>query len=406
MTIRLPKLLFYLWLVASLILGGVVIDSIVSTRIHSNNNETDECLPAEFSVGYPYKNETKHTPTPFPIPTNWQLVLEIPLPEYYSPGNLTIESNGDIWVLVRDPIRTNNQLLHIVNDRGQVDPYEIETTDERPVALSKLMLTKNNDLWVFGDYKVDQIRKLYIGAFQRDTQTFTSIPGLDFIAEDNISQSNVIEDNNGNFWFILGESLMQFDPDNLTIHKVDVNLEHSLFPNSTLNYQTIALDENDNLWMMVYSKSDLSASEKYGLISYDIKNSEVKFHGSPPGLSDWYTRDTPDLRILIDHIGRIWVSQYGWYSQLEGWYKLILPPLFIASVPDYFYQYSEWFPRPVMETEDRFIWFSSVAGIARLDMETNQWCLVSRIGTNAFGHDIQNNIWAIFDHQLYRFKQN
>ena len=103
----------------------------------------------------------------------------------------------------------------------------------------------------------------------------------------------------------------------------------------------------------------------------------------------------------------MWANNYGWLDPLEGlWYAILPPSEFIADIEYGPYKYYYDRGKPILETLDQYLWFTSGAGIVRLDLETNQWCMLSTLPfVNGITKDSAHNIWVVDENNIYKYPQ-
>ncbi|MBW8012449.1 MAG: hypothetical protein FVQ83_14635 [Chloroflexi bacterium] len=114
------------------------------------------------------------------------------------------------------------------------------------------------------------------------------------------------------------------------------------------------------------------------------------------------------VTLFFDHSNKLWLNAAGWIDlQIDTGYRFfrILPsPIFITTsyVLGGSYYWPNAFPR--LESMDRFLWFDSPAGVAVLDLESYEWCLMTRF-SSPIAEDSDHNIWIVGEGQIYKYRQ-
>jgi hypothetical protein len=82
---------------------------------------------------------------------------------------------------------------------------------------------------------------------------------------------------------------------------------------------------------------------------------------------------------------------------------LIKPNIFASSQPTIFYEADMKSAIPTFVEDDRYVWFVSGTGMARLDIKEQKWCLLNRFITDVpLTQDDKGDIWMIAGHQIYK----
>lgn len=218
----------------------------------------------------------------------------------------------------------------------------------------------------------------------------------------------LIEDEKtGVFWMILEDEareqyvLYSFDPET-NIAKPHIDLGETPFYPSSL----VAAPDG-NIWMV--------DREDKGLLYYDPVEEEL--HTFQEIIRSTYREmprvtmnisPEPGTQLYVDRYNRLWVGDIGWLDFSDPsnlvWYKVIRSPVFLAEnyLPTSYYTWVR--PDFIYQATNGIYWFSSVAGIVRLDPATAEWSLITTF-SSAVAEDDDQNIWIVIDKKIFKFDE-
>jgi hypothetical protein len=110
--------------------------------------------------------------------------------------------------------------------------------------------------------------------------------------------------------------------------------------------------------------------------------------------------------LYFDLAGRLWVDDRGWldYADPENpiWYRVIRSPAFLTDASRPESQYGWTRPFSMLQSSNGQYWFSSIAGMVRLDPGTGEWCKFTT-GYGPISEDDAHTLWiAVFD-KLFKY---
>ena len=377
---------------------------IITPSINLITAKESLCIYTEEYYSYPYNIEPlQQLVTPTPNAGNWQKIFDYKDVNTYL-VNMEILPEGDIWASY-----ISGEFVKIAPDYSRETIYIVNTETGGDVIVDKMIITKGNDFWIMGRVPIDyNSTNLYIGRYNRETDSFQHIATIEY---NNVTPfvSDIVEDTEGNLWFIVDHELMKLDKRDFSIEKIWIDISLMIPPGDTfhpLNYSLI-IDDNDWLWFLgrypIIGKKEMY--DVVILLSYNIHSSEIQIYGSPPDMDKLPINDDHIASLFIDHNGKIWVSDYGWMEKTPDtftWYKLLETSKFITKNKSSYRQYFYYHGHPEAETDNRYIWFSSTAGAFRYDTELDNWCQTSTFTTISIISDQDGNLIANTDEGLYK----
>lgn len=373
----------------------------------------DNCILQPAGLGYPYRSERLYDPTPIPLPAEWE--SQINLSEFTRLPNIdfrelvSVEKN--LWILTRDSQlisydQTTKTITHFEDKELIIEGNKIS-------FIYHLFGASNGELWALGEYSAFAEGNYplpnitYLLKFNQAVGIWEAITNIQTSGVEGYS-SKIVEDGYGNLWFIINSSLMKLETATENLERIIGKEEGYVFSSFS-----ILIHPDGNIWsQIVYSKEVFEEQEimhlgGYRLVRYDPITNELKDFGVPPEPN----HQLP-FRYILDSQGRIWANNFGWLEMdiTDGrylWYKAFPSNTFISDIDrGYDYQYVAYTAKPEFITGDRFLWYSSGAGIVTLDLTTGKWCLRNTSSTEAIVNDEFGNVWLADDGKLYKFSAN
>ena len=365
----------------------------LETTLETPEIATGDCLPTLFEFSFPYRDEGI-TEVTHSMPSIAGIMLQVdendkPIMAYE--GNLVVRGDDEIW-LSRPFTRYNPRTKEIKEYTDTIlDSYG------EPVHPVALFLGSDNLLIVTATNSTHE--SILFARYDDQNDQFEIIsPENDiFMRLSGGGVRNIVEDQDGKLWFVNQKNLIRFDPKTSQAEKV-LGEEQGYIP-----WDAFVVSLNNTLFLAaekLYVTGD-GEVERLDLevIKYDIQTGDIQQYGAPP-LTD------ANAELFIDHKERLWFNDFGYLEFIDNgswtWYQIIRSPIFISDRSGN-YRYTWARPAPKVETHGRYLWFT-FSGLARLDLETYDWCLVSETAVNNIAKDSQDNLWFISDRQLYKYE--
>ncbi|MDH5508504.1 MAG: hypothetical protein OEZ02_14880 [Anaerolineae bacterium] len=391
-----PKLLTGFWAL-------ILITSACSTA--NNQPQTDTgCYPPAYELAYPYKKGKDiwpRDPSPLPLSESWMPQLSKKEQNdsiYHRVYSIVARNDDEIWTVDQE------NLIRYTPTTREIKRYTIKTLEGGEILPYALYVTADNTLWALGDRRVagEIAPVLYLSRLNDELDQFEIIvdEGGVFFNEQGYSTYNqILEDKKGMLWMIFSEKLFRYDP-KTNQAEIVVGVEQGIYLKNSL-----ALSPSGEMWftgLRVDEVKDKRMTAGLRIFRYNPLTEEVQDFFGPPNYKKIVMSN-----LFFDHRGRLWVDDYGWveipkkgYGQ---WYEIIRSPIFIAYSRDGDYGYGWARPSPKLETPDHQIWFPFGNGLAKLDLNTNQWCLLSTLQIFDIAQDSSNNLWVAAEGQLYKY---
>ena len=244
--------------------------------------------------------------------------------------------------------------------------------------------------------------------FDDETDSFVTVNDANGLFMDGLEtmlglSGAIKEDSEGILWLLFNDSLVRFDPNTL-LAEVVVEEAQGYYVYGWSSHLEIAPD--GTIWFVAKDLADPNNDARDynpAIVKYDPDTNEIKSYRHHK-----FREDIGNFNLLFDHLGRLWIGDYGWYEFDEqgtaSWYQIIRSPIFVAENPTGRSQYRWNRPRLELETLDRYMWFTWDS-IVRLDLETEEWCQLANTRFLAIAEDSQHNLWGVGNHQIYKFSQ-
>ena len=361
------------------------------------------CPPPLFELGYPYKvlKDSANEPTLMPLSEIWKPQLseeERTSPEFHRVYSIVARNDDEIWTVDQE------NLIRYTPTTHEIKYYTIENNLGSVILPDVLFVSTDSTLWALGSRYVsgEAVTGLHLSRLNDESDQFEIIADRDDIFSQSVGRGlydQIVEDQDGILWMIYGKSLFRYDP-NMNQAKLvvgeqqGINLQHSL---------VIAPD--GELWftgLLANAINDKNRVARLHIFRYDPLTEETRDYFTLPNLQ--YSRLS---QLFFDHLGRLWVDDYGWLEIPEEgngqWHEIIRSPIFISYLPESDFSYAWVHPSPKLETADNQIWFPFGIGLAKLDLKTNQWCLLSTLPIFDIAQDNNNTLWVAAEGQIYKY---
>jgi len=357
-----------------------------------------------FPVGYPDILRGKELRRYLPD-AKWILQSESPL-NLSLVYDLFIRNKNELWMAVN----TRNIMKYMI-DSGEWVAYN--TVDDVEMVPHRLLFTSRGEIWGYNNFGFDipYYESPILSRYNPVTDKFESVmdnEGL-LVRSRLDPKGNLIEDDKtGIFWMVLEDRrrkqlvLFSFDPKNNIAHKhIDLG-ETPIMP----SFLVAAPD--GNIWMVDYEELVLKyydpVAQELRTFQETLKSTYIEMPKSTMGISP-----ERGSRLYVDRCNRLWVGDIGWLDFSDPnnllWYKVIRSPVFLAEwhLPTSYYTWVR--PDFIYHATNGIYWFSSIAGIVRLDPETADWSLITTYNS-AIAEDDDQNIWIVMDDEVYKHESS
>lgn len=383
-------------IVIALYLGGC--QSFGGREFDSNDIE---CLDPPFSLAF-VTGEIQGTDDrpPLRLADGWEPQLPVETQDLESLWDITVANDGSVWL-----INENNQIFRYLPQTGEIREYQINLPDEDWSIDHRQLFLIAGQLWILSnEFSNDEIR---LFSYNFDNDQLVNVTDAEGVFRLETAISNIVVDQSGDIWVAnYNQQLIRFDPDTLI---ADIMLEkedgYSLKPIST----RLTVSPDGTLWMLADRYYPDGSMQYIFAIEYDPETGEVTEHeihaypdsGVGPG------KGQPVMTLFFDHTNRLWISNQRFLQVDENgdltWYEVVRSPVFytdrMAPLSN-----SYQFGKPVLESQNRYLWFQSNAGVIRLDLESDEWCLMANL-SSPIAEDQENNIWIAGEGQIYKLEQ-
>ena len=365
------------------------------------SQEAIECIEPAFQLAYPFDT----TPVPGQQKDIQMIGWEPQLPDdldyqvgLHSPSDLVVRNDDELWI--------NSPLMRYTPSTGKIKVYtETEGVLGRPHTL---FVSSDDTLWalVRGANQIEQ----WLIRYDDETDNFVTVNDVNglFIdgLENQMGMSGAIkEDAAGIFWLLFDDSLVRFDPSTLS-SEIVVSEEQGF--DVIQRPRSLEIASDGTIWFFARDLADPNIGQRDynpAIVRYDPDTNEIRSYRHHK-----FREDIGNFDLLFDHLGSLWIGDYGWYEFDEqgtaSWYQIIRSPIFVSENPAMYSQYRWERPLLELETLDRYIWFAG-ASIVRLDLETEEWCQLTNTWNWFFSiaEDSQHNLWTVGNRQIYKFSQ-
>jgi streptogramin lyase len=153
------------------------------------------------------------------------------------------------------------------------------------------------------------------------------------------------------------------------------------------------------------------SGERGKLFTYSPITREVQpYYGIPS-----FERIGSPISLFFDQDGRLWADNKGWlyFADPENpiWYEIIPSTAFLTDqgafrtddVEGPRSRYGFTPPIHISQSSNGWMWFTTLDGTIRLDLENEEWCLFTT-GSSPVVEDDEGNVWiSVFD-KLYKYQ--
>lgn len=367
-----------------------------------------DCLDPEFRFSYPAKVEVAGVPARREpeLSTNWALAQEMPLLGNFAYSNSLVLTDESLWLL-----SGNHGMLRMPLLGSGTEQPSLYLQDEN-ISLSSVLGIDSVGLWVFG-WRVQPSPKLFGTRFDAETDAFIDVVMPEVEYGEGYTISNAVYAHSKIFLVING-ALYSLSVDGKSAQQEAGGLDPSLkLPTSWLEGErylgrSIAVAGDQSIWATMRLHRDRAYA--WFLVNYSSETGQIVFVTPIPLERDELNANLR-LDLLVDAAGGVWLSDKLWFDgdterpiDDHSWMRLVRPQIFIARLshtPGGVHYLSG---TPQFETREQYVWFSSEAGLARVDRLEQEWCLVSSNDVYVVGRDRNDTVWLVVDGALYTFE--
>jgi len=195
------------------------------------------------------------------------------------------------------------------------------------------------------------------------------------------------------FWFIWNDRLYRFDP-----HTGQPQMLYD--PGGALS--DLALAPNGDVFLL---RKDTKQLIYFSPQKQQARTLEVDF--STVSLAPAFMDDRYPSELFMDHLGRLWVHDYGWLEPGNDamraeylWYQMMPAAVFVSANVQGARSYVKETPSILLESADGLLWFRSSNGLTWLDPQQGKWCWFTTVDT-AVVEDGRHNLWLTAGAKLF-----
>lgn len=268
---------------------------------------------------------------------------------------------------------------------------------------NQLFISSDDTLWggnlYFDTGEIALANPPVLSRYNKLTDEFESVIDNDGLFNGLISAS-IIGEHNKSLWIIgsrkgdkkIFSELYSFDPSagSAKLH-LDSNLQ-------VASIYEPALAPNGDVWFIDQVNKQI--------MEYSAVTENVKKYSGYPSYED-LKKEGSVYKFYFDRAGRLWIDNTGWLDFTDpnqpAWYKIVDAPEFLTkNTPPYYFGYTFAPATGIFQSTDGRYWFTSQAGIVRLDFEQQNWCLITT-GVSPVIEDNQKNLWIAVYGKLYKY---
>lgn len=386
---------------------GLSKTAIPFNRIDSLPHTDGTCIQPITKVAYPIgiPKPLNEEPTEITPLGNWRFVAS--LPESlggFIPGVVT--RSEEVWI---DAGFDTKKVFRYRTDTSQWKSYN--TIDDASAVPESLFLSREGTIWGFDviSFGKDSQRNLpLLSRYNENADQFESVTDIDGLLHTIRlfrTPPSVSEDQAGWLWFFgsrygdVGVGLYSFDPAHLKVE------EQIYWPRGhSFTGPDVA---PDGLIWYYNGSGERGKLSKYSPITREVQT----YYGIPS-----FERIGSPINLFFDQDGRLWVDNKGWLDFTDPdnplWYEIIPSTAFLTDQGAFNYiddvegplsRYGFTPPIHISQSSNGWMWFTTLYGIVRLNLENEEWCLFTT-GSSPVVEDDEGNVWiSVFD-KIYKYQ--
>lgn len=406
--IRITKALSLIIIIISSTFGCVQInfeEQVPGSALNNNATELNACLKPLFTFAYPDQNENSGLMPPGMLPT----VLPQPqseVPRFWLP-QLTSEQLSSVSKLGLEtpPPGIRSDVIEVIGDNiwfsDSTYMFKYNVTDKHLETYKLFETGKVLDVFVSSD------KTLWIGVLSLPFPTTSFLkynelqdrfePVLDtdsiLMSKENRKFNQFIGQFKNKLWIVFDDKLYSIE---LSTGQARV----AIGIDETIKVYSATINPNGTIWFVGHNELNSNTASVY---QYDIQNESMYITNF---LLEKYGVSPESIKLFGDNTGRVWINNLGWLEptnksgQVRS-YSLLQFPGFIGQGVEYNYVMS--IATNVNYFSDGTVWFSSNAGISKLNPSNGEWCILARnVPGIALAEDGDHFIWFAYG-QLYKY---
>ena len=371
-------------------------------------NAMGPCLPPIAKLAYPVGIPKRLNEEPIEIRPQGDWQFEATLPETLNGIIPQIATRmNEVWV-------SSLGVEKVFQYQTETHQWKSYTSIGGTSAIPRdLFVSRDGTLWGIGVVSLgdDWSTNLPMLSYYNDvTDQFEPVQDIDGLLVSSWVVSGippVSEDQEGLLWFFASKmgpegagdeavSLYSFDP-------VDRKAEKRISMMNGFHYTTPVVAPDGSIWFY-------HAQEGY-LYRYSPDTGEARpYYGIPS-----FERIGSPINLFFDRDGRLWVDNKGWldFSDPDNptWYEMIPSTAFLTDqgafktddVEGPLSGYGFAPPIYISQSSNGWMWFTTLHGTIRLDLEKEEWCLFTNGGSPVLEDD-QGYVWITVFDGLYKLR--
>lgn len=353
------------------------------------------CVPPPVKVAFPYlvfQEPGDALPADVLPPSEWEPQLSDDqskrLHPFSSVDSIAARSSDEIWLL------TSQDLVRYQPSTHELITYTVKVSEEGIFLPSLLFLGKDGTLWGRDHFGLSTSNRFcgVLSRYDAKNDRFEPVLDKDGILKDAPGSTRITEDAQGMLWLVIDNVVFSFDP---ATHQA----KRALDEQQGYRFHNLVGAPDGTIWLSATPVGQPQSVEV--VIRYDPRTGDLEYHGPPPEAEDNFGLD-----LYLDRTGRLWVDDYGWREVPSTgepvWYRIIRSPVFITRIRGGEFTYSWVRPHEIYESSNGLFWFSSSAGLVKLDFQSGEWCLVTTL-SSPVTEDDAHNLWVAGNGQIYKY---
>lgn len=356
--------------------------------------EQKGCIQSDNNWVFPVAQYTEnYHPVDIPPPSDWE--SKATLPDSFSSGyEGPVFLDGNIWIIGHTDADWNKRAGLRYNT--QTNEWEIYNSIEGvDFDTDEFLVSPNGTLWGISLYSSINTAPSSIIRYDEQKNNFYYAKDPDGILKDEIGKiTGAAFDKKDHLWLISEAGLYEVDPVSLQVSK-RVSAQSSSY------FKHIDVAPDGKIWVMDSGKNFLFQYNpgSNDFIQFTVNDSSDR--------SDSIQQEKFDevLVMYFDRKGNLWLDDRGWIDfakpSVNGplWNRIVRSPVFIDNsyLPDSKYSWGR--PYRIYESSNGIYWFSSFAGLVRLNPNLGEWCRISTQGSVV--EDDKHTLWLLYKQELY-----
>lgn len=365
----------------------------------------DDCIPPGETFAYPVNPQDGIVSIPNVLPpAPWEVVQtpfydeNVSLVERDVLTSRTYNGQRELWL-------KNDRQITIYYPDSKTWKNVPATIGDSQIYIDKLFITQDNTVFGLPSWHYSmETTKFLLSKYNEATEQFEYAPGTQEILVPSSSRLGsfphfvVLDAEKNIFWVLVtDDGIYSYNP------QTEVSQKHLALPDvGEYTLLDVTFSPDGNIYYYAVKPGGSVTHQNSRLYRFEI---------STESISSTIIRLEPSQTspsIFADHSGRVWYGALGWMEADGTWYQMVRSPLFITNVLWSGMEYRWKSPTIILESSDYRLWYVGIdnKGTVWLDPEAGKWCLFTSYKTNNIVEDQEQNLWAVFDGELYRYPLN